>query len=403
MNKCDRFDFRKKMQSVTSRFGRSILGDDMNFKVLNVKEDFDAIRRIWTEANFVDNSSYFLSWGWIENWLTSLPADIPLQLAVAFEKDVPLFAFFIGKNKVVRKKIFKSQALFLNATGFKEYDFPLWIEYNSIRRSTQTRVSLTDIVTLLPDGWDEMFLPGLDGESFPGNCLDQVDSSSQVRTNDPLYGLLVESDLPSYYINLNLVREKHGDYVSLLNSNTRSQIRRSYRGYETKGQIDLEEAGSIEGAMEIFNEMFELHRNAYKRMNRRSNFTTKYSEEFHTRLIKKRFHEGELQLLRITCGNEAIGCLYNFVYKGRVFFYQSGLNFHSDKRLKPGLICHTEAIKHNADLNHLCYDFLAGDERYKASLATHKRRLIWARIQKPRLTLKLEPMLERLLRKLGIL
>ena len=68
----------------------------MNFNFLNINEDFEAIKELWTESNFVNNFSYFLSWGWIENWITSLPNDIPLQLAVVFEKDVPLLAFFIG-------------------------------------------------------------------------------------------------------------------------------------------------------------------------------------------------------------------------------------------------------------------------------------------------------------------
>lgn len=128
----------------------------MNLNFLNITEDLEAIKEIWTESNLVNNSSYFLSWGWIENWITSLPNDIPLHLAVVFKKDVPLLAFFIGKNKVARKGIFKSHSFFLNTTGFEEYDYPLWIEYNSILSSDSSSLSLNAIIMLLPNHWDEL-------------------------------------------------------------------------------------------------------------------------------------------------------------------------------------------------------------------------------------------------------
>ena len=90
-----------------------------------------------------------------------------------------------------------------------------------------------------------------------------------------------------------------------------------------------------------------------------------------------------MQLLRVKSGSITVGCLYNFGHKGRVYFYQSGINYEMDEQLKPGLICQVEAIKYNANLGHAVYDFMAGDKRHRKSPSTHEGRLIWAMIQKP--------------------
>jgi len=360
----------------------------VNIKYLNIWEEIGSIRSIWTNPNMLQNSSYFLSWGWIENWITSLPKDVSLQLAVILEGDDQLATFFVGKSQVDKKRIFKSRGLFLNTTGITEYDDTLWIEYNSIFLKNSVNLSIDDIVSTVADDWDELFLPALDGNVFPGDSLKQYEGNH--------YKVLIEKEIPSYYVDLSLVRKKDGDYTSILSANTRMQIKQSYRGYNSKGKIAVEIARSIERAIEIWDEMKQLHYDTWEKRGNKSNFITKYSEEFHKNLIRKRYAQGEIQLLRVTCGEKVIGCLYNFVYKGHVFFYQSGLNYETDKHLRPGFICHAEAIKINAMLNHSTYDFLGGLERYKASLATNKRELIWARVQKNHLKFQIENKLKDL-------
>ena len=97
-----------------------------------------------------------------------------------------------------------------------------------------------------------------------------------------------------------------------------------------------------------------------------------------------------MQLLRITCGKKTLGCLYNFVSQGMVYYYQSGFNYPDFGRFKPGLVCHALAIPYNAAQGHKTYDFLVGDSQYKKSLSTHANQLVWCTIQKPRLRFKLE-------------
>jgi CelD/BcsL family acetyltransferase involved in cellulose biosynthesis len=93
---------------------------------------------------------------------------------------------------------------------------------------------------------------------------------------------------------------------------------------------------------------------------------------------------GELDLLRITSPRGVVGLLYNLRYRGVVYAYQSALSDPSGQpHAKPGLTCHTLAIRRALGQCHITYDFLAGDQRYKRSLSDGAATLSWAELARP--------------------
>jgi CelD/BcsL family acetyltransferase involved in cellulose biosynthesis len=86
-------------------------------------------------------------------------------------------------------------------------------------------------------------------------------------------------------------------------------------------------------------------------------FASTAFRDLHERLIQKSFPQGRIQLLRIDAGDATMAALYNFVYAGKAYFYQSGLRSNADKHLKPGLVAHTCAIEHCQQVGLLEYDF----------------------------------------------
>jgi len=361
----------------------------LELRFLDPSKELPRIKSIWCEFCASADVTYFLSWGWVENWLTCLPEDSRPQLAMICQDGSPVVIFFLKKNHFIRKRLFTSRGWFVNAIGKPVYD-NIWIEYNRFLHLLSENISLRKIIALLPDPWDELLLPGLDTKSFPGDALE-----------NPLvgYNIVIQSRSPSPYVDLAEVRAKQGDYISLLSSNTRSQIRRSYRLYEARGPVILEVAETVNGALRIFEEMLKLHQYTWGARKIESPFASEFVIHFHKTLIQKRFDSGEIQLLRIRAGNSTVGCLYNFDYKGNVYFYQSGMDYEADRRLKPGFVAHVEAVKYNAMAGRRVYDFLGGIERYKTSLATHENSLVWVKIQKPRLRFLFENHL-KLLKKL---
>jgi CelD/BcsL family acetyltransferase involved in cellulose biosynthesis len=350
----------------------------LKLELINVFKESGRVEAIWKKLLSAGGYSYFLSWPWIENWIASLPQTSGLKLALFLQNGEPALGCFLGHAKVVRQGVFRSTAYLMNQTGNRVYD-QLYVEYNSLI-GKGVNVGLQQILELLPGKWEELYLSGLDAEAFPGRVLNQDINGYQV---------MVARTIPSYYVDLNLVRER-GDYLRLLSANARSQIRRCLKLYEARGPISREVATTADQALKIFDEMVKLHQHSWSRRGQAGAFKTEYFYNFHKELIRKRASSGEIQLIRIGAGELTIGCLYNFCYEGRIYFYQSGLRYEKDNRLKPGLLCHYEAICYNAGQGNGFYDFLASFDDYKQRLSTHQRPLVWARVQKPHIKFDVE-------------
>ena len=341
------------------------------------------IRDAWCELEARARPPYFLSWGWVETWLDALPPAVPVRLYVARRAGAPVAAFFLGAGTRWRHRVVPSRSLYLNQTGIDDYD-QITIEYNGWL-ADGAAPSLAEVAARLPRGWDELHLSALDAAGAPGADLE--DESGELRVR-------IEREVSSPLVDLAQVRGA-GDYVGLLGKNTRATIRRSARLYEARGKLALDVADTAGAALATFDELVALHRRAWRDRGQDGAFGP-FMRAFHQRLIRTRMAAGEIQLVRVRAGATTIGCLYNFVYRGTVAFYQGGLVYEDDNKLKPGLVCHAEAVRHNAALGHAVYDFLGGDAQYKQSLATGARALVWARVQRRRLRFALEDLAREL-------
>ncbi len=201
---------------------------------------------------------------------------------------------------------------------------------------------------------------------------------------------MIANVMPAPWVDLQMARQQSGGYLALLRSSVRSQVKRAYRLYETRGPLVCEVAKDLSEALDIYTELIALHEVWWEQRKKPGAFHSAWFRAFHRRLIEKRFGDGEIQLVRVRCGGATVGCLYNFVHRGVVYFYQSGLAFEEDNRMKPGYICHVEAVQHCVGAGYNKYDFLAGFEDYKERLSTHQSSIVWARVQKPRIKFKVE-------------
>ncbi len=324
---------------------------------------------IWRRHEAQAKLPYFLSWGWIENWLASLPAEARPELASVCDADGPAAAFFIARRRVLRASG-PTRVRYLNATGIPRYD-ELTAEHNAIVSRPGLLWSLASLVELLPDDWDQLVLPALARDRFPGRALDE---------RLPHHRIVVEREVSSPFVDLDRVRSAPGGYLDVLGSATRAQIRRARRGF---GPLEVETSTDVQHALDIYDELVGLHGESWRRRGEPGAFADPWFNAFHRRLIAARHGHGEIQLLRVRARDGTVGCLYNLISNGRVLFYQGGLSTRDDPHLKPGYVCHAEAVRHNAALGHAVYDFLGGDARYKQNLATDETILAWAELRRP--------------------
>jgi CelD/BcsL family acetyltransferase involved in cellulose biosynthesis len=182
----------------------------------------------------------------------------------------------------------------------------------------------------------------------------------------------------SPYVDFEGLRRDGTTYLAALSRNTREQLRRAVRHFERKGPLRIELPDSLETSLKAFVELQQLHAVYWNRRGKAGGFATPHRQSFHRRFISEGYANGRAQVLRVLCGDQLIGVLYNLAANGHVAFYQSGFKYDDDPRSRPGLVSHFLAIQHYFEAGMREYDFLPsgpGEGRYKSSLANASRRL----------------------------
>lgn len=334
----------------------------------------------WRRLEASAAPSFFTSWSWIGCWLETLPAERRPQLLHARQGGRSVGLALLTRQPRQRFGLPFCDSWHLNATGDMLYDI-LTIEHNGFlldaSQAEPVRAAMLAHWAGRSRGASELLLPGQAGTGLPAGDTGKLMREDWVRA--------------SYGVDLAAVRDKKGDYLALLSSNTRSQIRRSIKEYEKIGPLRLSAASSVTEGIQYLTALAELHQRHWVERGEPGAFSNPFFQRFHERLIERNLPRGEIQLLRISVGERDLGYLYSFVLGGRVYFYQSGFDYELiDKHSRPGLVAHVLGVQHNAGLGQMVYDFMAGDSRYKLNLATLNEQMTWSTLRKPAWRFQLE-------------
>ena len=334
----------------------------------------------WWESLYeaTPRRSIFLGKDWVQTWLK-----------IYGQKFDGSWICWTGENNIVvggcliawRKSGIAHASLrsiYINATGTTHERTPL-AEFNEILHvpgyENVIALDLAAHLDSLP--WLRLFVSGYEADTVLCRL---------VETYAP--AVTVEHAIPAPYIDLLSLGESSFD--AQLSSNTRSQVRRSRKMYEALfGPLKINRAKSLEEAQEFMAALARLHNIRRKSKGDQGAFTSPQIVEFHKRLINRLWVTNGVDLIRCSAGESDIGYLYNFLDNGKVCFFQSGLVYGVDSRLKPGLISHSLAIEYYRSVGAGEYDFLAGAAQYKNSLCHQQRSLRWAKIYRNHLGIRI--------------
>jgi hypothetical protein len=172
-----------------------------------------------------------------------------------------------------------------------------------------------------------------------------------------------------------------GGYLDGLSANTRYQLRRSARAYAARGPLTVRRAATVAEGRAYLAALAGLHQASWTSRGQPGAFARPEFLDFHHALIARTLPDGETDLLRVSAGDAVIGYLYNFRFRGVVSAYQSGFDYAAAQpHQKPGLTCHHQAIEMYRAEGIERYDFLAGGDRYKTSLANAATTLHWVEL-----------------------
>src|SRR5436190_12419728 len=338
---------------------------------------------LWQQLQPLSQHSFFQSWHWIGNWLECLPKSVPLHVLKVSDHDRVVAAGIVSYVRHVRHGVLPVRTLHLQATGSEDFDC-ISAEYGNLLVSRGHEHSawgeVLEFFRRERTDWDEFVVEGARRDGLHTLAATNL----AVRT--------LHSDR-TFYSELSAARETaHQSCISLLGPRTRSKVRSNRRGIESRiGKIKLTTASSVDEAQRFLDGLKQLHQRRWNGRGDGGAFTRPFFEQFHRHLIDTSFHDGVLQLARIDAGDAILGYVYNFVHQGRVYFYQSGIDYDLTKHNEsPGLLIHCLMMDHNARLGHATYDMLAGGGQYKRGLTTHSEELKWVAIQQPRMKLAVE-------------
>lgn len=336
----------------------------------------EKLESAWTELESRSDCSFFLTWDWIGTWLRTIPGLTPLVLSV--RNGPTLVGLGLLQPARLRHKFLKSNALLLHQTGDREKD-AVTIEYNGLlcdrEHVSSIRNSLFEFLTTErahARNWNEL----------------HVALATDPIADDATIAGLISFELArkrSWLVDLDSLRSSGRSYLETIGPNTRHQIHRSTRLYERRGAITSTSATTLSEARDCFTELKVHHEETWIKRGRSGSFASPHFEEFHRVLIEKCLKREAVELVRISAGARLIGIFYNFIHRGHVYAYQTGLSYESDHKLKPGLVGHSICVERHLRTGASVYDFMAGETRYKANLGIPGPDLVHFIFQRPTL------------------
>lgn len=342
-----------------------------------ISREYDeaSLRQQWLSIQKGQKPPFFLTWSWISCWLDTYKPEI-IVVTAGYRGETVAIGLFTHSIQV-RHHLISSSQYRLHQMGDQLLD-QIWMEYNDFICVEQYRVDAVNAcikaLEQSDSSWDEIILSMIT-DSRAKDIKKNI-SDCRVLMSNRCYS----KDLVS-------VRDNQQDYIESLSPNTRYQIRRSIRLYQSlHGELGLSLAHSREEALAYFHEAGKFHRLRW----RDSGYNNERFVSFHENLIINSFAEGSVHLMKITSGDTTLAILYFHLVDDDVYFYLQGINYEDDKKLKPGMVAHAMASQYYLDAGMKKYDYMGGYSQYKCQLSSPADELVTLCIQKPALKFYLE-------------
>lgn len=345
----------------------------------------NGLEREWRELDDRSAGSVFLSWPWIETaGITRRPGSVLARITHG-DRTVGLGLLGLRSRPSVP---LRPGTLNLNETGDPLSD-RVMIEYNGVLAEQGWEARAADaLLAALGDskatGRMDLMLSGVP-EHWIGLC--------QRR------GLVTQLLRPPQAAPCAALQTRpEQDLLASMTRNSRQQIRRSMRHYESRAALTLDRAADAPQALDWLDGLDALHTRSWRQRGKDGAFADPGFKDFHRRLISTRFDQGVTDLLRVRNGDIVLGYLYNLRWRHVVSAYQSGFHFEDHTQARPGLVAHVLAMDLYRNEGMATYRFLAGQARYKTSLASDRDELLWMLAYRPSVARWLGVAAERCLR-----
>ena len=315
----------------------------------------------WVALKSNSNSSAFLAWFWVKQWLAQKNLTSNNCLCVEVKKGHDTVGLALMGIKTAR--VFWGLSFnqyFLHKSGNTKED-QTWIEHNTF---------------LVHKDFEQQLVDEICNELAKIKQIDDIKiglSTPQFMNTLNFSGFKLRTELssPSYLANLAGLTSLNSYLVSL-SKNTRYHIKRSIKLLNEQSSLRLALA-TTSGEKDIaLNSIADLHRIKWRSTVYGSGFDNPCFYKFHQALIQEDQSAQNCRLYTLYKDDMALGHVYLLTQNDTWTFYLSALSFNADNRIKVGLVIHSLIIEQAIKEGITVYDFLAGEAQYKNSLSNTK-------------------------------
>jgi len=327
----------------------------------------------WRTLQRRSPTPFFLGWNWMAAWLAATRVR-PMLLSGRSGGQEQALAF-ISRSSSADSSGRSGSVVALNEVGDGIHDVG-FIEYNGLVGVPRDDALASELARFFlaarADGllahWEEIRFSGV-----PFAWAEQFSKAG--------FWVSVRAEQATYAVDLGSLRERGRGALDDMTSSTRRQIRRARRLYEATGELRLIRAQGPTAQRAALDDLASLHQARWRARGKPGAFASPIFVALVDELLARSGPADGVEILRACVGQRTIGLLLNLTAGGDVLNYQSAFVDEADNRLKPGLLTHALAIDHYLKSGRGVYDLLAGDARYKASLAAPRERLVWLSIR----------------------
>ena len=204
--------------------------------------------------------------------------------------------------------------------------------------------------------WDLLDLSGVrcDDTAMTSFVLQMANAGCAMRRRDDLSCWRVE------------LCDDWDQFLKSLSKSRRERTRSMIRRVVESGRGKLHTIADENELMSAFDVLVELHQKRRQSLGEPGCFASPRFKEFHREVVETMWRVGRLKLQWLSIDGRAAAVEYSLLGGDTVYYYQGGFEPElADER--PGWLSFAIALRDSISAGYKHYDFLRGDESYKAS------------------------------------
>jgi CelD/BcsL family acetyltransferase involved in cellulose biosynthesis len=329
----------------------------LRFEWVTDTDHFLQLRDQWNSLGSSAIETVFLTHAWLASWLLELAPSAQLHVMTAWDGDrlvaaLPLF----GDPKVDRGR----RWVFMGVGTLTPNHLDVIAQPGYL---PQARTRFAEMLVEKRADWDVVEFGKLPADTATAEELAVRFAEAGFATADSVAAACPYCELPASY----------DEYLAGLKKRLRKKIRQTRRWLdEQPDSRKLAVTGTESDSLAALESLVRIHQARWRGKGYPGAFADPRVVRFHERVVRAAYAAGCLRMYVLTVGDDTIAVSYDFRVGSTVQAYLSSFDEQwSDA--SPGVLLRSYVIEHSISEGASRFDFLEGEEDYKAAWCPSRR------------------------------